>query len=117
MLIFINTLIGILVILSISICLVFKSVFACLMAFAVLFVAFIGAHANKENKYSISNTLNLLWLILCESIAFAFKFIVNINVFKKFSDSTFKFVVFGIFVLAIPHLVKLIVPQCNNQHN
>ena len=39
MLIFINTLIGILVILSVSICLFFKSVFACLMAFSVLFVA------------------------------------------------------------------------------
>lgn len=87
------------------------------MAFTVLFVTFISAHANKENKCSMSNILNLLWLILCEFIALAFKFIGNIDVFKKFSDSTFKFVVLGIFVLAIPHMFKLIVPQCNNQHN
>lgn len=118
MLMLINTLVGIFAVLSLSICLIFKNVFAYLMAFTMLCTVLIGARAEiKNNTYSISTILSLIWLILCEVIVFGFKFIRHTNVFEKFGDNTFKFVITGLFVLLVPYIIKAIIPKCNNKTN
>lgn len=115
MLILINTLMGIFALLSLSVCLVFKSVFAYLMAFTMLSTAIIGTWADVKNKtYSISTILNLLWLISCGVAVFSFKFIKNINVFEEFGDNTFNFVIAGLFVILVPYMIKAIALRHSN---
>ena len=115
MLILINSLIGVLITLTLLVCLVFKSTFAYFMAFTILSISLIATRADVHNKlYKTSTVLNLIWLILCEIIAFAFNFICHINVFEKFGNNTFNFVMMGLFVLLVPYFIRLFIPKFNN---
>lgn len=118
MLMLINILLGTLIVLSLAICFVFKSTIVCLFSFFVLASAFIAIRADVQNKINYHiDVINLLWFIFCGILTLYFKFVRSVNVFDKFANKPFLFLVNGSLVILTFYFIKTLIQSCLDKSN